>query len=73
MKRTHLHEIRIGLVVVRIVRRAARRDVRLAVAAVRLYRNGDVWVESTRFSEGDIPVLRLALDQAYLWILTHQD
>ena len=73
MKRGHLHEIRVGLVVVRIVKRASRRRGRLAVAAVRLYRDGELWKESSRFGAREIPMLRVALDQAYSWMLTHQE
>ena len=68
MKRLPTHEIRRGLIVVRIWRKQARNRVRHTVAALRLFRNGDVWKESTRFGRDDIPVLRLALDAAHLWI-----
>ena len=38
------------------------------MAVSRLFRNGDVWKESSRFGRDDIPLLRLALDEAYTWI-----
>lgn len=68
MKRLPTHEIRRGLVVVRVWRKHTRNRVRHTITALRLFRNGDVWKESTRFGRNDIPVLRLALDAAHLWI-----
>lgn len=73
MSRAQIHEIRIGLIVVRIVARSGKRGARHMLTAVRLYRDGEEWKRSTRFSAADAPVLRLALDQAYLWILQQQE
>lgn len=39
---------------------------------VRLYRNGADWKESSRFGAEDIPVVRLALDAAYTWMLSRE-
>ena len=36
---------------------------------VRLYRNGDVWKESTRFGRDDLPLVKLVLDKAHTWTL----
>lgn len=63
------YEIRIGLIKARIWRKRTRPNVRYSVAVVRLYRNGDVWAESTRFGRDDIPLVRLVLDRAHMWIL----
>jgi hypothetical protein len=38
----------------------------------RLYRDGDVWIKSARFDRDDIPLLRLALAEAYQWLLEQQ-
>lgn len=68
MKRLPVHEIRRGLIVVRVWLKHTQNRVRYTVTSLRLFRNGDVWKESTRFGRDDIPVLRLALDAAHLWI-----
>lgn len=68
MVRRPIHEIRRGLIVARIWRNRTRSGVRHTVAVVRLFRNGDVWKESARFHRNDIPLVRLALDEAHTWI-----
>lgn len=66
---THpIHEIRKGLIKVRIWRKRTRDGVRYTVAVTRLFRNGDSWKESARFGRDDIPLMRLALDEAHTWI-----
>jgi len=64
------HEIRRGLVKVRIWQRSSKKGVRYSLTVVRLFRNGDQWKESTRLGRDDIPIVRLVLDEAYSWILT---
>ncbi|MFO0978350.1 MAG: hypothetical protein U0996_18235 [Planctomycetaceae bacterium] len=64
-----VHEIRKGLIVVRIWMRSARKQTRYTTSALRLFRNGEAWKESSRFGPKDIPLLRLLLDEAHLWIL----
>ncbi len=64
-----VHEIRRGLIVVRIWMRSARKQTRYTTSALRLFRNGEAWKESSRFGPKDIPLLRLLLDEAHLWIL----
>jgi hypothetical protein len=66
-----VHEIRYGLIKARIWRKRTRSGLRHSVSVVRLYRDGDVWKESARFGRDDLPLLRLVLDQAYLWIYQH--
>lgn len=63
-----IHEIRKGLIKVRIWRKRTRSGLRHTVSIVRLFKNGDVWKESTRFSRDDIPLVRLVLDDAFTWI-----
>ncbi len=63
-----IHEIRRGLIKVRIWRKRTRSGIRHTVAVTRLFRNGDSWKESTRFGRDDIPLMRLALDEAHTWI-----
>lgn len=72
MKSTPVHEIRRGLILVRIWRKKTRHGLRHTVAAVRLFRDGDCWKQSTRFGRDDIPLLRFALDEAHTWIYKQQ-
>lgn len=64
-----VHEIRRGLIVVRIWMRSARKQTRYTTSALRLFRNGEAWKESSRFGPKDIPLLRLLLNESHLWIL----
>ena len=64
------HEIRRGLIKVRIWQRKSKNGVRYSLSVVRLFRNGDQWKESTRLGRDDIPLVRLVLDEAHTWLLT---
>ena len=64
------HEIRRGLIKVRIRQRKSNFTSGYTVSVVRLYRNGSEWKESARFERDDIPLIRLVLDEAYTWILS---
>ena len=64
-------ELRRGLIKVRVLRRRTRSGPRHTVTVTRLFKDGDVWKESTRFGRDDIPLVRLVLDQAFVWI--HQN
>jgi hypothetical protein len=64
-----VHEIRIGLIKATIRRRRTRSGIRYTITVVRLYRNGDVWKQSTRFGRDDLPLVRLVLDKAHMWTL----
>lgn len=68
MPRTPVYEVRRGLIVVRVWRSRPRSGLRHTVTIVRLFRNGDTWKESTRFGRDDIPLIHIALDEAYEWI-----
>ena len=68
MVRQPIHEIRRGLIKVRIWRKRTRDRLRHTITVTRLFRNGDLWKESTRFGRDDIPLLRIALDAAHTWI-----
>ncbi len=63
-----VHQIRVGLIKLRVWRKRTRSGVRHNVSIARLYRNGDCWKESTRFGRDDLPAVRLALDRAHTWI-----
>lgn len=61
-------ELRRGLIKVRVWRKQTKLTLRHTVTVTRLFRNGDVWKESSRFGRDDIPLLRLLLDEAHTWI-----
>ena len=65
-------ELRRGLIKVRIWQRQSKNGVRYSLSVVRLFRNGDQWKESTRLNRGDIPLVRLVLDEAHSWMLTNE-
>lgn len=68
MPRKPIHEIRRGLIKVRIWEKRTRSGLRFTVTVSRMFRNGDAWKESTRFGRDDIPLIRLILDEAHTWI-----
>ena len=71
MKRKPVHEVRRGLIKASIWRKQTPSGIRHTITVVRLYRNGDVWKQSTRFGRNDVPVVRLVLDLAHTWIYLH--
>ncbi|WP_419581308.1 hypothetical protein [Stieleria magnilauensis] len=38
----------------------------------RLYKNGDLWHESTRLGRDDIPFVRFLLDEAHTWMIEQE-
>jgi hypothetical protein len=46
----------------------SRSGVRHTVSIVRLFRDGDVWKESSRFGRDDLPLAGVALNEAFKWI-----
>ena len=68
MPRKPIYEIRRGLIKVRVWQKRTRSGLRFTVTLSRMFRNGDVWKESTRFGRDDIPLVKLVLDEAHTWI-----
>jgi len=68
MATTLVYELRRGLIKVRVFRKQTKLTLRHTVTLMRLYRNGDVWKESSRFGRDDIPLVRLLLDEVHTWI-----
>lgn len=62
------HTIRYGLIKASIWRNQTKSGERHSVTIVRLYKNGDVWKESTRFGRDDLPLIAKVSDQAHTWI-----
>lgn len=61
-------QIRFGLIKANIWQNQTRSGERHSVSVVRLYRNGDVWKESTRFGRDDLPLVAKFADLAHSWI-----
>lgn len=72
MRTKVVHEIRQGLLTVRIRRTKSGSDVRHMLSIHRLYKNGDLWHESTRFGRDDIPFIRFMLDEAHTWMIQQE-
>ena len=63
-----IHTIRFGLIKACIWRNQTKVGDRHVVTVVRLFRNGDVWQESTRFGRDDLPLVSKVTDLAHTWI-----
>ncbi len=63
-----IHTIRFGLIKACIWRNQTKAGDRHVVTVVRLFRNGDVWQESTRFGRDDLPLVSKVTDLAHTWI-----
>ena len=68
--KTPVHEIRLGLIKVAIWRNETRVGERHNVTVCRLFKNGDVWQQSSQFGRDDLLLVAKALDIAHTWILT---
>jgi hypothetical protein len=63
-----IHTIRFGLIKAAIWRNQTKVGDRHVVTVVRLFRNGDVWQESTRYGRDDLPLVSKVIDLAHTWI-----
>ena len=72
MRTKIIREIRQGLLVVRIRRAKSGDQTHHMLSLHRLYKNGNLWHESTRFGRDDIPLARWLLDEAHTWMLEHE-
>ena len=63
-----IHEVRLGLIKAAIWQNQTRVGERHNVTLTRLYRNGDVWKESTHFGRDDLLLAAKVLDLAHSWI-----
>ena len=66
-----VHTIRFGFIKASIWQNRTRSGDRHSVSIVRLYKNGDTWVESTRFGRDDLPLVAKLSDMAHTWIYQH--
>lgn len=63
-----VHEIRLGLIKVAIWHNLTRSGERYNVSLTRLFRNGDVWKESTHFGRDDLLQAAKVRELAHTWI-----
>lgn len=63
-----IHTIRIGMIKASIWQNKSKAGQRHNVSVVRLYRNGDLWKESSRFGRDDLLVVAKVADLAHSWI-----
>ena len=68
MAKQPVHEIRFGLVKACIWQNQTRMGDRHNVTIVRIYRDGDVWRESSHFGRDDLPLVAKVCDQVHTWI-----
>lgn len=73
MSKKPVHEIRFGLIKASIWLNQTKSGERHNITVARLYRNGDVWKESTHFGRDDLLALAKAVDHAHTWIFKHQN
>lgn len=66
-----VHTIRMGLVKASIWRNETKVGTRHVVTVVRLFKNGDIWQESTRFGRDDLPLVSKVMDLSHEWIFFH--
>lgn len=71
MNKQPAHVIRFGLIKACIWQNQTRSGERHNVTLVRLFRDGDVWRESTHFGRDDLPLLSKVADLAHTWIYQH--
>jgi len=63
-----VHTIRYGMIKASIWKNQTKSGDRHSVSVVRLYRNGDLWKESTRFGRDDLQLVAKVSDLAHTWI-----
>ena len=73
MSNAPVHVIRFGLIKASIWQNQTKSGERHSVSVVRLYRNGDVWKESSRFGRDDLLLVAKATDVAHSWIYQNAD
>ncbi len=71
MSRPPVHTIRMGFVKASIWRNETRAGLRHQVTVCRLFKNGDMWQESTRFGRDDLPLVSKVMDLSHEWIFFH--
>lgn len=68
MNKQPVHVIRFGMIKASIWLNRTRAGERHNVTVMRLFRDGDMWRESTHFGRDDLPLLSKVIDLAHTWI-----
>lgn len=63
-----IHEIRQGLITAKIYGRKLGGQLKFTVSLIRVFRNGEVWNESSRLSTEHLLTASWLLTEAYKWI-----
>jgi len=71
MSRKPVHTIRMGSVKASIWRNETKIGLRHQVTICRLFKNGDLWQESSRFGRDDLPLVSKVMDLSHEWIFFH--
>lgn len=66
-----IHVIRMGFIKASIWKIETKAGLRHNVTIVRLFRNGDLWQESSRFGRDDLPLVAKVTELAHEWIFFH--
>jgi len=67
MSKQPVHVVRFGLIKASIWQNQTRAGERYNVTFTRLFRDGEVWRESTHFGRSDLPLLIKVADHAHTW------
>ena len=68
MSKAPVHIVRFGLIKACIWKNHTRAGDRHTITVTRLFKNGDLWKESSYFGRDDLPLVAKACDQAHTWI-----
>ena len=63
-----VHEVRLGRIKAAVWQNETENGVRHNVTIARLYRDGDVWKDTTSFGRDDLPLVAKVSDIAHTWI-----
>lgn len=63
-----VHEVRLGRIKAAIWENSTENGTRHNVTVSRLYKDGDVWKDSTSFGRDDLPLVAKVADLAHTWI-----
>lgn len=68
-----VHEVRLGRIKAAIWANDGENGTRYNVTFSRIYKDGDVWKDSTSFGRDDLPLLAKVADLAHTWIFQSKE
>lgn len=66
--RRPVHEIRMGRIKAAIWENDTREGLRHNVSLSRIYKDGEIWKDSTSFGRDDLPLVAKVADLAHSWV-----